>query len=399
MGIRTASSTTRPLFGVALLFVASCTSDGPTSLWPGSGGDLIKRREVGSVSHFSPIGVLQGRRVASLTISPTTATVNVGCVLQLTGSALDAGGNPVSIPVTWSSSNTAVARMDQTGLVTGVSSGSATVTGSAQGKRTSAVITVTAAVGSGTLCIQIDARALTAANFGISGVGTFPTMSGQALRLSAGGYALTAADGEVVFEVTPAGTVDYDPALEGVLTGKGTATLRAAGALITIDATGLSAATFLVSGVVGTSYSTATPQALRLLPNIDAAHPYALAAADGEVVFEVTPVGTVDYEPALEGVLTGKGTGMLRAAGAGITIVAAALGPSSSFSISGIGTFSAVPPLGLRLLPSIDSFHAYGFASATLSFAFLVTRGGLLDYDHALDSSISGRGTSTLTIL
>jgi len=57
---------------------------------------------------------------------PAVTTVDVGESIQLTARALDKGGNPVSTPVTWVSSNAAVT-VDGNGLVTGAAAGAGEV--------------------------------------------------------------------------------------------------------------------------------------------------------------------------------------------------------------------------------------------------------------------------------
>lgn len=81
-----------------------------------------------------------GATAVKVTVSPSTATVVEGKTTQLTATV-----NPQQ-DVTWSSNNELVARVDQNGLVTGVSAGTATVTAStADGVSASAEITVTSA--------------------------------------------------------------------------------------------------------------------------------------------------------------------------------------------------------------------------------------------------------------
>ena len=82
--------------------------------------------------------------VASVTVSPPTASVVAGQTVQLTATPQDASGNPLTGRViTWASSNTAVARVNGSGLVTGVAAGSATITATSEGKSGTAAITVT----------------------------------------------------------------------------------------------------------------------------------------------------------------------------------------------------------------------------------------------------------------
>lgn len=83
--------------------------------------------------------------VASVTVAPATSTIAVGATVQLSATAQDAGGNTLAGRLaTWASSNTSVATVDANGLVTAVSSGSASVTVTIEGKSATSAITVTA---------------------------------------------------------------------------------------------------------------------------------------------------------------------------------------------------------------------------------------------------------------
>jgi len=82
--------------------------------------------------------------VASVAVTPASASVAVGSTVQLTATPKDAQGNPVSSPVTWASDKSAVATVSGSGLVTGVAAGSATITATSGGKSGTSAITVTA---------------------------------------------------------------------------------------------------------------------------------------------------------------------------------------------------------------------------------------------------------------
>ena len=69
--------------------------------------------------------------VGQIVVSPAADTVNVGQTAQFTATLIDLHGNPVSGPaVTWTSSAPAVATVDASGLATGVSPGTVTITAS-----------------------------------------------------------------------------------------------------------------------------------------------------------------------------------------------------------------------------------------------------------------------------
>src|SRR6185437_8810979 len=82
--------------------------------------------------------------VASVTVSPASPTVTAGQTVQLTATPKDANGNPLTgRTITWSSSNTSVATVSSSGLVSGVVAGSATITATSEGQSGTAAITVT----------------------------------------------------------------------------------------------------------------------------------------------------------------------------------------------------------------------------------------------------------------
>ena len=82
--------------------------------------------------------------VASVGVSPATASLPVGATQQVTVSARDAAGAALTgRAVTWSSSASAVATVSATGVVTAVAAGSATITATVEGITGTAAITVT----------------------------------------------------------------------------------------------------------------------------------------------------------------------------------------------------------------------------------------------------------------
>jgi uncharacterized protein YjdB len=81
--------------------------------------------------------------VATVSVSLASSTIQSGQTSQATAVARDASNNVLTgRVVTWSSSNTAVATVSSSGLVTGVAAGSATITATSETKTGSASITV-----------------------------------------------------------------------------------------------------------------------------------------------------------------------------------------------------------------------------------------------------------------
>src|SRR6266581_1540670 len=87
-----------------------------------------------------------GSPVASGSVAPPSATVPMGQKVQLTATPKDANGTALTgRTVTWSSSNTAVANVDGSGIVTAAAAGSATITATSEGQSGTSSITVTSA--------------------------------------------------------------------------------------------------------------------------------------------------------------------------------------------------------------------------------------------------------------
>ena len=83
--------------------------------------------------------------VASVTVSPASASLAAGRTSQLTATVKDASGAALTgQSVTWASSNPGAATVSSTGLVSAVGVGSATITASTSGKQGQAMIDVTA---------------------------------------------------------------------------------------------------------------------------------------------------------------------------------------------------------------------------------------------------------------
>jgi len=82
--------------------------------------------------------------VATITLQPTSVTLQRNMSTTLTATLKDASGNVLTgRSIAWSSSDTTVARVSGTGVVTAVGLGAAAITATSEGKSTSASVTVT----------------------------------------------------------------------------------------------------------------------------------------------------------------------------------------------------------------------------------------------------------------
>lgn len=112
----------------ALLAVACYEKKNPTAP---TGGDSID---------IETQQASAGAKIKSVNVQPASASVSAGQTVQLTATT-----SPPGATVVWATSNQAVATVSQTGLVTGVAAGTATITASAGGRSASSAITVTGA--------------------------------------------------------------------------------------------------------------------------------------------------------------------------------------------------------------------------------------------------------------
>lgn len=81
--------------------------------------------------------------VATVTVTPTNPSLQLGGTVDMTATMRDASGNILSgRPVTWTTGNSSIATVDATGLVTAVATGSTSVTATSEGQTGSTTITV-----------------------------------------------------------------------------------------------------------------------------------------------------------------------------------------------------------------------------------------------------------------
>ncbi len=83
--------------------------------------------------------------VASVSVTPASPSLQVGATVQLTAVTRDANGNVLTgRAIGWTSTNTGIASVNSSGLVSAVSAGSANVIASSEGRTATTTVTVTA---------------------------------------------------------------------------------------------------------------------------------------------------------------------------------------------------------------------------------------------------------------
>lgn len=120
---------------LAALLIAGC-SEVPDRVTAPSASDLspLTTRGGGGSGGGTP-------KIKSVSVSPSSASVAVGGTVQLTATSRPSA----AVTFAWATSNASVATVSQTGLVSGVAAGTATISASASGKTGSATVTVTGA--------------------------------------------------------------------------------------------------------------------------------------------------------------------------------------------------------------------------------------------------------------
>lgn len=109
-------------------------------------GETIITASYGNVSESILLDVTLAT-LSSIAISPTASSIASGNIqiFSATGTYSDGSSQDLSSSVTWSSNNNAVATISSTGIATGVSEGSTTITATLGEKSGSTTLTITAA--------------------------------------------------------------------------------------------------------------------------------------------------------------------------------------------------------------------------------------------------------------
>ena len=98
-----------------------------------------------SASSLESIASLKGDRVVSVDVTPSPVSIAVGDTTTLSATPRDAKGNPLTNrPVTWTISDTTIARVSSGGVVTARATGTATISATSDARTGTAALTVTA---------------------------------------------------------------------------------------------------------------------------------------------------------------------------------------------------------------------------------------------------------------
>jgi uncharacterized protein YjdB len=357
--------------------------------------------------------------VASVRVSPTSAAIKVGETVHLVAEPLDASGTALQgRTVTWSSDNEGVATVDNTGVVTGVSSGAATITATSEGKSGTSGIAVGAAVAA-SIAVAPPSVTVTAGQTsqltatvkdgngsviagapvawtvdkpGVAIVGSTGLVSGQA----AGTATVTATSGSVHVDVPvtvtlpPANAVVVSPGTVALLVTQrqqltGTVTDASGnpipGQTITWESSNTAVAAVGTTGLViavtpGTATITATSGSVHGTANVTVSlvparrvtlTPDALSFTEGDqgtqlAVALLDSAGgtlsqtgrTINWSSNNSGVASVNGTGFVTPGAAGQAVITAALA-GTGLSATATVTVTRVPVASVAVTPSPDT--------------------------------------------
>jgi len=156
---------------------------------------------------------------------------------------------------------------------------------------------------------------------------------------------------------------------------------------ITVDATALTATSFVLGGVGW--FPTDEVVSLNLDPGV-----YVLSdPSGGSIRFEIMASGEVAYAPELEPFLDGLGSAQLTVVGYDIGIDATAM--TAKFSIGNIGYFEPTTPITITVLPGNK---VIGDISGG-THRFEVTIDGEIAYAPELEPFLDGLGSAELTVV
>ena len=415
LGAATASSTGQTLSGRVVTWTSSLSAVAPVSstglvVAISAGTATITATSEGR-SGTAQIAVT-AVPVASIRVTPATATVALGQTAQLAAQALDASGNSLNRSITWSSDQPSIATVSQTGLVTSVNAGVARISASVGAVAGAASVTVTPVPvatltisPSGATVLVGDTQQLTAtardANGDalpgrvvtwISGAPSVATVSQAGLVAAVGpGSAVIFAASEGVatsvtitvttvgvaaVRVTPGtGTIQQGTFLQlvataldannNVLPGKAVAWASSNEAIATVSSTGrvlgIAPGQFTIIATIdrvpgtGTYAITPVPVAsITLVPNAVTIAPNATVTLVPNLVgsngLPLSPIGrTIIWSSSNVGIATVSGGGVVTGVGQGsATITATTEGVSATSAI----TVSAVPIATITVTPN-----------------------------------------------
>ena len=289
---------------------AVATVDGSGLVTGVVSGEAEVRATSSGVTGSAAVQVTVRQRVSKVAVSPAAATLVVGDTLRLEAVARDANGHAVAgAEFVWASSDTSVATVDGSGLVTGVASGDTEISATSSGVTGSAAVQVTVRQRVSKVAVSPAAATLLEGD----------TLRLEAVARDANGYPVAGAEFVWASSHTAVATVDGSGLVTGVASGDTEISATSSGV------TGIAA----VQVMWGVSEVAVSPAAATLLEGdtlrLEAvardANGYPVAGAEFVWASSDTSVATVDGSGLVTGVVSGGAE--VRATSSGVTGYAA----------------------------------------------------------------------------
>ena len=321
--------------------------------------------------------------VASVVVTPATASVQAGGTVQLSASTRDANGAVLNgRAVVWSSSNTTIANVSASGLVTSISAGAATITATSEGKNGTATITVTAAPPAPVASVTVSPA-------------TASIQAGGASQLSvtlrdAGGNVLTGRTITWTSSATGIAGVSASGLVTGVAAGSATITATSEGK------TGTAAITVTAAPPAPVASVAVSPST----PSIQVGGTAQLSATTRDANGVVLTGRAIAWSSSNTGVATVSSSGLVTAVAAGsATITATSEGQTGTAAVT-VTTPAPVPVATVVVTPSSSSIKVGGTVQLSASTrdangAVLTGRSVAWSSSNTAVATVSGSGLVT----
>jgi uncharacterized protein YjdB len=289
--------------------------------------------------------------VASVRVSPTSAAIQVGQRMHLVAEPLDGNGNLLDgRTVTWSSADEGIATVDNTGVVTGVSTGATTISATSEGKTGTSGIAVGAPVAAS---IAVDPTSVS-------------ITTGQTSQLTA---TVKDANGTVISGAPVSWTVDH-PGV-AIVSSTGLVTGQSAGSATVTATSGSAHVNVSVTVTLPPANAViVSPSSVALLVTQRQQLTGTVTDASGNPL----PGQTITWQSSNNAIATVGTTGLVFAVTPGTATIT-----GTSGSVSGVAhvTVSLVPVRRVTLTPDALSF-TQGDAGTQLTVELLDSIGGVL---------------------
>ena len=358
------------------------TVDGSGLVTAAANGTATITATAGSVSGTAAVTVAQAASAVSVS-PPADTLVAFGDSSRLAAEATDANGHAVAgAAVAWASSDTLVARVDGSGLVTAAANGTATITATAGPASGTATVTVAQEVGAVTVSPAADTL-----------------LAGDTLRLSAeaadaNGHAVADAEFAWVSSDTLVAIVDESGLVTGAGAGEVTVTATSSGVTGSAELTVVAPAPTTVAVTPDTVAFTAFGQTARLAAEVrDQA---------GRVMTGVT----ITWSSGDTAVVVVDSAGLATAVGRGTTVIAARAGEASGEAVmtvmQSVGAVTVTPDADtvaigdtLRLLAEAYDENGHRVDEATFTWSSNRPSVATVDGSGLVTGIAEGRTTIT----